>query len=688
MDDIGAKEKVSMVKEGILNKKSKKCISSLFLYSGEKDVERKLVLGIGLLIVLKMMLMANEEIIAFYLPHDDLWQMLASKIFYWGGSYRSNRLFHFPIYPIFVELVNVTGIPLRVATDLVQCGCAAFLTIAFFKSGIPAFICFIADAVMLFHPASFQLPNRCGPEVLLTPLMMGAIGAAILWFIGRDKKGSVGRAIRSGIWWALVWNVRKESFIVVVIFAICGIYIFLLDHKSAGFKNAARRVLIGMGIPLLLCIIVAASFKTLNKIRWGLYSSSIITSSGFTSAFNELQRIKPEKYIGYTPITSDVRQKAYMVSPMLSKLKPYFEGEIGRGWSSFANEFYRQKQIKVDGLEIAAGWIYWALQDAANAAGYNKNPTDNNNFWLKVADELKAARKSGKYSTRPVLVTFIDPDIKYWFPRVPASIARIAERFILPAVPDRPLQDMNINDIIGDKFDRQANRRAYLIPCKKGRIQGWIKTDSGDITNVQLITSAGKIVSIAYLSMRLDIDRGRPTGFTLKTYEVCSKEEWANCNLLVNFSGGTQTTFRISDLKPIDDGKNAGQPKCTLAVDYCKYKDVKYPNWKIEQFLEKYYLALTRFASYLIVPALLLITVLMIAKRHFPNGAFILLLLMSAIAARGMLFVLLDATSWDGNQPRYLYPVMPLYNALLVVAFWMLIELFITARNKKVPKCP
>jgi hypothetical protein len=87
----------------------------------------------------------------------------------------------------------------------------------------------------------------------------------------------------------------------------------------------------------------------------------------------------------------------------------------------------------------------------------------------------------------------------------------------------------------------------------------------------------------------------------------------------------------------------------------------------IEELIDKYYRRLVRAFNYAGILATL---VLLIRFRKAGLGRPIygvLLLLAVAVASRFGLFVFLDATSWPAAEPRYLFPVMPLFTCFLIL---------------------
>lgn len=91
----------------------------------------------ALLAVLKLLLVSQEEVIARNQPFDDLWQIMAASRGYWFGSgYNVMTFVHLPVYPLWIDLVYFTGIPLRIASELLFLGAGFVFAWVLTKAGV------------------------------------------------------------------------------------------------------------------------------------------------------------------------------------------------------------------------------------------------------------------------------------------------------------------------------------------------------------------------------------------------------------------------------------------------------------------------------------------------------------------------------------------------------------------------
>lgn len=636
---------------------------------------RSILFFLAFLVLCKFILTAQEEMLTFFLPHDDLWQVRAAARTYWGGAYGPDKLFHLPVFPLFMAAMKIVGIPLRIALEAFYCGAACFLAVSLWRMGSSTPVTMLAAFVLIFNPASFQLPNRCGAEILLAPLMMGAIAATLLWWNVRDRRNSLQYGSLAGVFWALAWNVRKESTVLIPVIVVLFMAVILVDRK-AGWTQAVRSAIVGVGFIMFACLLMEHAIKGANWMRWGLYTTSIQTSSGYKSAVKALQSIRPESPLDYIPVPVEVRRRAYAVSPAFAELKPYLEGNVGRGWSVHSRPFTDGKGLtKLDEMEISAGWFYWALYDAVVAAGHGSSPKETDRYFAQIGSEINRAIKDGRLSGRWVPVAMVDPALMKWLPRLPESLHRVGSTFIKPAVPDRPIYDGAVEQACGPVFDKITNRRSYLTAnYRKAEAHGWASASDGSVLTVEIRSTTALLGHSSLDVARPDVDPVRNVGFNLSMI-VPSENIWRQAEIVALLADGRMARHPLSNFSPPQlVNIPVGKTVVHLAVDSIQKPDFK-PNrlWKAQKHLETWYLTLQR---WLLWPGLFagLAAFVLLIYRPCPVDLAIVILTITVVT-RVAFFAILDACAWPGDQPRYLFAAYPLFSLLLLLVFARMLTL-------------
>lgn len=618
------------------------------------------------LVAVKLVLTSQEEIIAFYLPHDDLWQIQAAGRAYWGAKYAPNRLYHLPVFPLFMECLRLIGLPLRLALEIFYCGSACFLTAVLWRVGAPVAMTILAAVALIFHPASFQLPNRCHAEIMLAPLMMGAVASTLYWWIARNRSDAWRYAVHAAIWWGLAWNVRKESIVIIPVFlALLGFGLFA--ERKAGW----RRVIVGVAIILCFCLATETAIKGVNWLRWGLFATSLQTAPGYRSAIKSLQSIRPDPPLDYIPVPAEVRKRAYAVSPAFAKLEPYLEGEVARGWAMHSKPFADSKGlIGLGEYEIAAGWFYWAFYDAVVAAGYGSDPAEADRFLAQIGTEVNAAISDGRLPGRWTPLAMMDPAWARWLPRLPESLHRVGGTFGRPAVGVRPPYDRAVEEAYGQDFDKIANRRAHLTALRYGKaeIHGWTSASDGFVQAVKILSPDGSLLGQASLDIpRPDIDSNRSVGFRVPMV-VPSEGSWQQAEVNIVLGDGSVARRSLASI-PMAQRVDIPLEKALVHFTVTQVEKPKFRKnlWKAQTYVEAWYLTLQSWLLWPGVLAAFAVVPIVVVQRRPIDLALVVIVV--AVATRVLFFAILDASAWPGDQPRYLYAVYPLFILAVMLVF-------------------
>lgn len=632
---------------------------------------RTLFVLLFLLAILKLILSSHEEMRGLLAPHDDFWQVSAAARTYWEGAYGPNHLYRLPIYPLFIKWVSSTGIPFRIVLELAYCAGASFLALALWRVGIPGAVAALAAAAAILHPASFQVPNRFCAEILLAPLLMASLAGTLEWWVLRGRNDSWKWACVAAFFWSLSWNIRSESIVLVPIFATLGLCLWFTD-RAEGWKNLYSRVMMGIGLPLLACVVLATAIKVENYHRWGLYASTAITAPGFKAMFKALQKIRPTHPVDYMLVTAEARQRAYEISPAFKKLQPHLDTVTGEGWTKVSKQWTDSKGMgKLDPHEIAAGWFYWALYEAAVAARRGSSPAEMDEYFATIAKEINAAIADGRLPSRFVPITMVDPDISRWAPRLGASLRAVYEACVTQKQGQREsVNDPFLPQKYADLYNSLANRRAYLIDLGPGRVTGWIQSPSDSVASFGLRCADGSPVD-ALLTTKPRPDVGPSTlGFHFSVPEEM-KKNWKAISLVVWLKNGGEIEFPIQQVNP---GKTEHRESNAQWVEIA-FEQLKAPvpseGWNRQFRWACRYFALVRWLQW---PALIGLVVALVSSmfgRKTPEFP-VVALLATAVGARVGLFTILDASAWPGDEPRYLFAIMPLGGMLLVLGIWLL----------------
>ncbi len=376
--------------------------------------------GFVLLVLFKFWLVQTEEIYGSATEYDALWYLNAAKNWYWGSEYSWTAFTRPPAYPLFIAFVHLCGIPLRIGIELMQASGYLALVAGLRKAGVPGGVCLVGYAVMVLHPASFHLNSVTMADSFYAAVLPLALGGLLLTLF----TARLLHAIWTGIALAVLWNTREESFLIPALLAVFfGVALLRQRSTTGSWKEAGRSWLRPATAMLGILAVLVLAVQAANYRAFQSFSKSELTSSSFQAAYKALLRIKPSRDQRFVSVSTEALETAYKVSPTFAKLRPQFEGDLGRAWQVPAREAL--------GLhEIGAPWFLWALRSVANSQGVHETSASANGFYRQAAREINRACDEGRVPSRFVLSSFLDPGALASICYMPESFPRIAGLFL------------------------------------------------------------------------------------------------------------------------------------------------------------------------------------------------------------------------------------------------------------------
>jgi len=422
---------------------------------------RVFVLVCSFLAVLKLWLIRRDEIPCLGSPFDDIWYLQSANDWYWLRAYNelpfgTPPYVRLPAYPLYLAVVNLTGIPLRIINELLFIFGAFVFAWVLIKAGQSRALGILLFTVIVFHPASFIVNNLAYPDTFYASVLLFCLAGLILLLLKRDDPYRRWYALGTGIALALLWHIRQENIIISGFFA-CYALIWYLHVRSErqSRRNKLRQFMVLVAAPFAVIILVSLVVKTVNYARFGVFSGDAMFTSDFEAASKSLMRITPKVPIRFVAVPHEVRQRAYEISPAFKELEFYFEGDLGRTWASYAKD----AGVQVPG-EISTGHIWWGLNQATYYAGYNKSARQAGRFYRRIASEINIACDDGRITCRNVISSLVDPASQNYLPYLGESFLHIVRLFNTSTEPTKPQEHSNLPPDLLNLVNSVTNRRA------------------------------------------------------------------------------------------------------------------------------------------------------------------------------------------------------------------------------------
>ncbi|HET9480897.1 MAG TPA: hypothetical protein VFP98_04005 [Candidatus Polarisedimenticolia bacterium] len=633
----------------------------------------------------KVCLVGTDEILARNQPHDDLWFVTSASHWYWSAPAESAML-RPPAYPLWIAAVRLTGIPLRIAVELLLLGSAFVLALALLHAGLHPAFGLLFYAVVALNPVGVLVNRYALAGTLYAPLLLLFFACALFTMLAANARRRLTFGVLGGVTLAALWFTRQETPLLVLYLLVLLLLVALV------LRSRSRRELFGglvavAVVPSSVLVTAVVAVRSVNLARFGVFADSEMSSPGLTDAYEALVGIVPAVPMRFIPVPKEVRERAYAVSPAFRTLRPHLEGPLGQGWQSHT--------LRILGIrgETAAGWMIFALRDAAIHAGH-RAPSDREALFRRIRKEIHEACGDGRLRCRRVLSQVLDPDPGNYAGHMPASVLRVSRWFAAPSSVFAGAEgEQPVSPSIRELFDRMANRRAALVGNVRVwfHVRGWAFHAGDPLTSVVARDRAtGSVVqATAAFHPRPDVrkalgeDVPLQSGFRI-AIPVRSRRQPPSLHLVTR-SGrefGVPYERRLEMSRPLRERDADAPPGLRYAIGAVE-QTVVTRTWTDEA---KTAVARVHGPVVFILTTLALAALVVLAlgvarpgARHplpaptAPGTAIadplllIAVFVIAIVALRVALYAVLDASAWPSAQPRYLWPAVALYPAAPIV---------------------
>ena len=349
-------------------------------------INRKIIVIFLFIVLIRLWLVDTFQLMATDTPHDDyLFIKTAGHILNgeWLGPYNHLTLIKGPVYPLFIAFSYLLGMPLLFSEQIFY-SIACFIAIYSLKPICNnKYIFIISFIFILFNPFlyNYPLPGRVLRESFSISLIL-IVFSSILGAIGYIKYSS-----RVFFVWVLifsfslssVWYTREEG---IWLLPPIVIFILLFVFNKTGKKIAFNKKVIIFTVPFFVFLLFSFVFMSLNKSYYGFFIINELKTKEFISAYGGLMNVKQDAFRPYVPVSNDVLNKVYDVSPSFKELQPFFgKARLLPGRTQWPPSFF-----------------IWEIREAVNGAGYSTDLDTALKFYRNIGNDIKNACDAGRLS--------------------------------------------------------------------------------------------------------------------------------------------------------------------------------------------------------------------------------------------------------------------------------------------------
>lgn len=616
---------------------------------------------VTLIVVLRLYLTGDRDILALNSPHDEYWYIASAFNGIWGGRYDEMTLIHLPVYSAWLASLDFLGLPARLAIDLAWLAASGYLAFAVARLARATWAGLLLFAFLAFHPYVIRIFDRALAETLLTVLTAAVLAAGIELWRRRDEGDSMPRRIAGVVYvagFALAYHTRSEGIVLLAPLLLLGAW-SIYDWRHWWRRGERLRLSLSLLVmPLASALLLGAAIAGANYAAWGVWATQELSAPSYKSAMAALNSIDTGPTPKHVTVTREMMALGFRESPTFAELKPVMDGPVGAGWVALARPY-----VAAPG-EIGNGWFYWALRDVAAHAGWHTDARLAERKYAAIASEMDRAFAEGRLKRRRMLSSFVDPDVAKWAPDLPASLRAVARLLVQPRndYVDSPAENASPR-----QFDRYAVVAERRHPLPRVSLNGWAIAPPGSL--VGLVSADGQAswqplgparpdVPGAYAFTLAARDTTAPTALAVQTPDGVRKSV-----PVAALGAGKSVTLHGGGMVGIDGieaSANAQRADALLSDLAAVYVVIGY-------------------SLCLLIAA----ATVMLCLRGRPGAVDVLIVLsLAAMGARIVLLAILDASSWNGAQPRYIMPLLPFFACAGILSLSRLSEKLKAMRNK------
>ncbi|MBP6307217.1 MAG: hypothetical protein KA334_00745, partial [Opitutaceae bacterium] len=255
--------------------------------------------------------------------------------------------------------------------------------------------------LLLCNPMSYEMVvlGRVLRQNIYTPLALVVFAGLIALYTRRagTYRQLVPWGVALGLAGAAFWLTREESVWLAPSVALRA-GAALWGARQHGGLRQLRHMGSALGVAVVCSVTPLLVVSTLNARFYGYFGIVEFNAREFKDAYGSLMRVEIGPKLPFIPVSRAAREAIYEASPAFAELRPFLEGDIGRGWAA-ASQCVTHRSV--EDREIAGGWFMWALRDAVAATGHTHSAKEALAFYKRIAAEVNQSCAEGRLAAGP-----------------------------------------------------------------------------------------------------------------------------------------------------------------------------------------------------------------------------------------------------------------------------------------------
>jgi hypothetical protein len=318
----------------------------------------------------------------------------------WLGTYDHLTLAKGPFYSLWIAFWHLFGVPLFLSQHLLYAGACAALVRACRPAIASAAARFGFYALLLWNPMTFDassLGRVLRQHVYVSLGLLLFAGLAALYFRRQETlRRQLPWAALLGLSFGAFYLTREETVWIAPSLALLAGAVLVAAARESLRTAARSSTALALAAAVSLAPILGVC--ALNHQFYGWFGTVEFRDPAFNDAYGAMTRVRVGPDLNRVPVTRQAREAMYAVSPTFALLRPYLDGDLGRGWADISAS---ATGLSAEELQIGGGWLMWALRDAVAASGHTHSAAEAHAFYRAMADEIDAACDTGRLPAGP-----------------------------------------------------------------------------------------------------------------------------------------------------------------------------------------------------------------------------------------------------------------------------------------------
>ncbi|MFN5944276.1 MAG: hypothetical protein ACK5ZG_01960 [Phycisphaerae bacterium] len=400
----------------------------------QRLVTRRWFAAACVVVLLKLLLCSHAE--TLYAAWDSAGYVESAGKWHWGAPYEMYSYIRVPTFNLYLASINALGVPVRLANELVLALAALLVAQAVWACGLTRVTAWLSFALLTLHPWTYYIFNLVTPDGLYATLLVAFIAAMVLlvrdlryWQLASEQPRlglrSVWRvaclaAPTCGLA-ALVGTWRQESALLLVPCGVAALAVFW--HRDATLPARKRSILAAAAVvaiaPYASVVALKHVYSAINARVISLYAPADFLAPGYAKLHQALLSIPPAASDESPKLQAptDVRMRAYNISPTFALLKPWLEGESLQQYAPLVRD------VSPDTDEYGA-WLVWGIRDAAFRYRSWPDAGELDRFFAQAAEEIRVAQHEGRLARRFAPLSFVAPAWRGLLRELPESASQ------------------------------------------------------------------------------------------------------------------------------------------------------------------------------------------------------------------------------------------------------------------------